>query len=118
MFIKEVLFLLQKKAENDLIAKNNISHHIEILDILAKLLASLKYSFDEALLIKIALLKILSGYSESVSRESQVKNISLPQAPTPKSQTITIISSEKAAPQAQKTVADQEIEITDIEDIF
>jgi len=118
MFIKEILFLLQKKAENDLIAKNNISHHIEILDILTKLLASLKYSFDEALLIKISLLKILSGYSESVSRESQVKHISLSQAQNPQVQTLSPIPSEQAIPQAQKTVADQEIEITDIEDIF
>ncbi len=116
MFIKEVLFLLQKKAEDDLIAKNNISHHIEILDILAKLLASLKYSFDEALLIKIALLKILSGYREPTGMQTQLKNISLPQ--TSKVQTPSSDSRKQAVSQAQKTAEDQEIWITDIEDIF
>ena len=114
MFIKEILFLLQKKAESDVIAGKNISQHIEILDILAKLLASLKYSFDEALLIKIALLKILSGYREETQKAEQIKNISLPQKKPWEAK--KEISKEES--QAKKPPQHQEIDVSDIEGIF
>ncbi len=115
LFIKDVLFLLQEMAEKTLMSGGNIEIHIGILDILAKLIWSLKYSFDEALLIRISLLKILSSYSEGMQIHNKPQSLPVQKIPEKKSVPSQVSSKTEALPEVINT---QEISVNEIEDIF
>lgn len=115
IFIKEILFLLQKKAESDIMDHKNIIPHIEILDILVKLIWSLKYSFDESLLIKISLLKILSWYTEQTQDKNHEK-LPIPPKNTPSTQKTP--EKQKIIPEAPIVDTPEELEIDQVANIF
>jgi len=115
LFIKDVLFLLQERAEETLISGGSIEVHIGILDILTKLLWSLKYSFDEALLIRISLLKILSCYSENIQIENKHQSLPVQKIPEKKSSSQEKVKKWEEVLELKKT---QEISLNEIEDIF
>lgn len=61
-FMKEILLLLQKNTQISLMAWNEVHQEMKLLIILSELMKELKYSYDEAIIIRIALLRILSWY--------------------------------------------------------
>ena len=115
LFIKDVLFLLQEIAEETLISGGDIEVHIAILDILTKLLWNLKYSFDEALLIRISLLKILSSYSEDMQIEDRYKTLPVQKIPEKKASSQQVSKKPEEVLEVKTT---QEISLDEIEDIF
>lgn len=115
LFIKDVLFMLQEQAESILVSWGNIEKHLWVLEILSKLIWSLKYSFDEALLIRISLLKILSWYTEQTHDAAHVKRLGVPKN-TPSPQKIS--EKLKVTPEEKILHTQEELEIDQVAHVF
>ncbi len=99
LFFKELLFYTKEKALKKLKKAEDISSHLQILDILDETYSKTKVSLDENTTFLIGVLKIITEYTHI---PSPTKNI----------------SDKKATKPEKKVVQKSEISTWDIDDIF